>query len=68
MTSKEKQFKKLQTKSSNFTENYTFNEVVNKACEGLKERQIKYSICRIQEMENTLSRLELELDVFLELR
>ena len=47
---------------------YTFNDVVNKACEGLMTRQIKYSIRRIQDMEKRLSDLEQELDEFLKLR
>jgi hypothetical protein len=44
----------------------TFSDVVDKACEGLMDRQIKYSIRRIQEMEEILSGLEQELNVFLE--
>ncbi|MCL2809426.1 MAG: hypothetical protein FWD24_05095 [Treponema sp.] len=47
---------------------YNFSDVVDKACEGLMERKIKYSIRRIQEMEDILSGLEQELDAFLELR
>ena len=42
-----------------------FSDVVDKACEGLMDRQIKYSIRRIQEMEDSLSCLERELDDFL---
>ena len=42
-----------------------FGEVVDKTCERLMDRQIKYSIRRLQEMENRLSSLELELDAFL---
>jgi hypothetical protein len=42
-----------------------FSDVVNKACEGLMDRQIKYSIRRIQQMEENLSGLERELDNFL---
>ena len=57
---------KLQGKPSNFIESYTFNEVVDKACEGLKNSQIKYTIRRIQEMDECLCNLEHELDVFLE--
>jgi len=45
---------------------YTFSDVVEKACEGLKDRQIKYSIRRIQEMEERLCQMEQELDIFLE--
>jgi hypothetical protein len=43
----------------------TFSDVVEKACEGLKNQQIKYSIQRIQEMEEYLSAMELELDAFI---
>ena len=45
---------------------FTFSEVVDKACEGLRERQIKYSIQRIQKMQETIRVLEQELDFFLE--
>jgi len=44
----------------------TFSEVVDKACDGLIEKQIKYSIRRIREMEEVLSVLEQELNEFLE--
>ena len=44
---------------------YSFNEVVDSACERLMERQIKYSIRRIKEMDERLSRMERELDEFL---
>jgi len=44
---------------------YDFSDVVEKACEGLMDRQIKYSIRRIQEMEERLCTLEQELDAFL---
>jgi hypothetical protein len=43
----------------------SFSEVVDEACEKLMDRQINYSIRRIQEMEERLSGLELELDTFL---
>jgi uncharacterized protein Yka (UPF0111/DUF47 family) len=43
----------------------SFNDVVEKACERLMERQIKYSIQRIQTMEDRLDQLERELDEFL---
>jgi len=42
-----------------------FSDVVDRACEGLKDRQIKNSIRRIQDMEVRLSGLERELDDFL---
>ena len=43
----------------------SFSDVVDEACERLMERQIKYSIRRIQEMEERLSAIERELDDFL---
>ena len=61
MASKEKLFKKPPTVDGL----YTFDEVVEKACDGLLDCQIKYSIRRIQEMEESLSNLERELDDFL---
>jgi hypothetical protein len=42
-----------------------FSEVVDEACDRLMERQIKYSIRRIQAMEERLAQLERELDEFL---
>jgi len=44
---------------------YAFSEVVDQACEKLMDRQIKYSIRRIREMEERLCNLERELDDFL---
>jgi hypothetical protein len=44
---------------------YVFSDVVDKACKGLLDRQIKYSIRRIREMEGLLCDLERELDDFL---
>ncbi|MCL2264952.1 MAG: hypothetical protein FWC22_02810 [Treponema sp.] len=49
-------------------DSYTFSDVVNKACEGLMERQITYTIRRILDMEKRLSEMEQELDEFLKLR
>ena len=43
----------------------SFSEVVDEACERLMERQVKYSIRRIQEMGERLDGLERELDEFL---
>jgi hypothetical protein len=43
----------------------SFSEVVDEACGRLMERQIKYSIRRIQAMEDRLNQLERELDEFL---
>jgi DNA-dependent RNA polymerase auxiliary subunit epsilon len=44
---------------------YSFSEVVDEACEQLVDKQIKYSIRRIQKMEERLVDLERELDAFL---
>jgi len=55
----------LGEKSAAVTDVYEFSEIVDKACEGLKDRQIKYSIRRIQEMEEKLCAMELELDAFI---
>jgi len=44
---------------------YAFSDVVDKACKGLLDRQIKYSIRRIRVMEEQLCVLERELDDFL---
>jgi hypothetical protein len=44
---------------------YSFNELVDSACERLMESQIKYSIRRIREMDERLCRMESELDEFL---
>ena len=46
----------------------TFTEVVDRTFDELMERQIKYSIRRIQELEDCLSGLEHELDEFLKQR
>jgi hypothetical protein len=44
---------------------YTFSDVVDRACEGLMEKQIEYSIRRIRRMEEQLCQLERELDDFI---
>jgi len=44
---------------------YAFSDVVDRACEQLMDRQIKYSIRRIQSMDERLALLEKELDDFL---
>ena len=43
----------------------SFSEVVDEACDKLMDSQIKYSIRRIQDMEERLTGLELELNEFL---
>ena len=50
------------------TEINSFSDVVEKACEGLMNRQIKFSIRRIKEMEERLCNMEHELDAFLAAR
>jgi len=44
---------------------YTFTDVVDEACDKLMDKQIKYSIRRITEMEEYLANMERELDDFL---
>jgi len=44
---------------------YSFSEVVDSTCERLMEKQIKYSIRRIREMDERLGLIERELDEFL---
>ncbi|MDR2597510.1 MAG: hypothetical protein LBC76_09360 [Treponema sp.] len=44
---------------------YTFNDLVDEACDRLMDKQIKYSIRRITEMEEYLANMERELDDFL---
>jgi transposase len=55
-------------KPSSVSDVYTFSEVVDRACEQLMDRQIKYSIRRIQLMDERLAELEKELDDFLSQR
>jgi len=44
---------------------YSFSDVLDETCVKLMEKQAKYSIRRIQEMEECLITLERELDEFL---
>ena len=46
----------------------TFASLLDETCERLLDRQIKYAIQRIQEMEKRLGSLEHELDEFLALK
>jgi len=46
-------------------DSYTFSEVVDKTCDELMEKQFKYSIRKINEMDKLLSAVECELDEFL---
>ena len=43
----------------------TFDSILDQACERLLDRQVKYSIQRIYEMEKRLDILERELDEFM---
>lgn len=52
-------------KTAAIPEVYTFNDVVDEACGKLMDKQIKYSIRRIVEMEESLDNMERELDDFL---
>jgi hypothetical protein len=44
---------------------YNFSDIVDEACDKLMDKQIKYSIRRIIEMEECLTNMEMELDNFL---
>ncbi|MCL1959232.1 MAG: hypothetical protein FWF68_06490 [Spirochaetes bacterium] len=52
-------------KTAAISDVYTFSNVVDEACDKLMEKQIKYSIRRITEMEERLADMERELDDFL---
>jgi hypothetical protein len=45
----------------------TFDALLDETCERLLDRQVKYAIQRIYEMEKRLDNLESELDEFLSL-
>ena len=47
------------------SEKTSFSAVVDDACDRLMDRQARYSIQRIHEMEERLTGLERELDLFL---
>ena len=53
------------SKAASIYDYTSFSDVVDETCERLKEKQVKYSIRRIHEMEELLNSLELELDQFL---
>jgi len=46
----------------------TFDSILDETCERLLDRQAKYSIQRILEMEKRLETLECELNEFLKIR
>jgi hypothetical protein len=45
---------------------FTFDSILEETCERLLDRQVKYAIQRIHEMEKRLGNLERELDEFLQ--
>ncbi|MCL2043229.1 MAG: hypothetical protein FWG89_03720 [Treponema sp.] len=47
---------------------FTFNTLLDETCERLLDRQVKYSILRIHELEKRLARLECELDEFMQVK
>jgi hypothetical protein len=47
------------------SEKTSFSAVVDQACDQLMDRQARYSIQRIHELEDRLAGLERELDTFL---
>jgi hypothetical protein len=46
-------------------EKTSFSGVVDEACDRLQDRQIRYSLRRLRQMEDNLAGLERELDEFL---
>jgi len=52
-------------KAALIPEAFTFDSILDETCERLLDRQLKYSIQRIHEMEKRLCSLEDELDAFL---
>ena len=46
----------------------TFDTLLDETCERLLDRQVKYSIERIHELEKRLDALERELDEFLRMK
>jgi len=65
MTLKEKSKRKSNENPTVMPDLFTFNDIVDRACEGLMDCHIKYSIRRIKEMEANLFALEQELNAFL---
>jgi hypothetical protein len=47
---------------------FTFDSLLDETCERLLDRQVKYAIQRIHEMEKRLINLERELDDFIKSR
>ena len=55
----------IEQRSVIFREAPTFEDVLDTACERLREKHIQYSIQRIGELDEELTRLEKELDEFM---
>ncbi|MDR1950236.1 MAG: hypothetical protein LBQ38_12655 [Spirochaetaceae bacterium] len=49
-------------RDSIFSEDPSFEEVLDHTCERLWDKKVRYSLRRIQEMEDTLGKMEQELD------
>ena len=47
---------------------FSFTSLLDETCERLLDRQVKYSILKIHELEKRLIGLERELDEFLQMR
>ena len=47
---------------------FTFDSLLDETCERLLDRQVKYAIQRIHDMEKRLGNLEHELDDFLSIK
>jgi hypothetical protein len=48
------------------SDNSSFKEVVDEACNRLWDKKVRYSIGRIQELEDILNNLEGELDLLIQ--
>ena len=56
----------LEQKTVVFREAPAFEDVLDTACERLREKHIEYSIRRIDELDEELCRLEKKLDEFMQ--
>ena len=55
----------LESRTMTFTEETSFEAVLDATCERLWEKQVQYSVRRIKEMDEELLRFENELNEFL---
>jgi len=55
----------FEKKSTVVTEEQSFETVLDSACERLREKHVQYSIRRIREMDEELTRIEKELNEFI---